>query len=57
MEGAQAQPDYHVEAGSAFCSVPHQLIDRAIQIRLTHPLVRRASSTATMEAFGVQTGR
>jgi len=36
---ARVHPDYHVEADKTFYSVPHRLIGRQVDVRLTHRVV------------------
>ena len=36
---AKVHPDYHIEADKTFCSVPHRLIGRHVNVRLTHRVV------------------
>lgn len=36
---AKVHPDYHVEVNKTFYSVPHRLIGRTVQVRLTHRVV------------------
>ncbi|MDE3832001.1 IS21 family transposase [Sinorhizobium meliloti] len=36
---AKVHPDYHVEVDKTFYSVPHRLIGRTVQVRLTHRVV------------------
>lgn len=36
---AKVHPDYHVEVDKSFYSVPHRLIGRRVEIRLTHRVV------------------
>ncbi len=36
---AKVHPDYHIEVERTFYSVPHQLIGRRVDVRLTHRMV------------------
>jgi transposase len=36
---ARVHPDYHIEADKTFYSVPHRLIGRQVEVRLTHGVV------------------
>ncbi|TIO80790.1 MAG: IS21 family transposase [Mesorhizobium sp.] len=38
-KSAKVHPDYHVEVDKTFYSVPHRLIGRTVQVRLTHRVV------------------
>jgi transposase len=38
-KSAKVHPDYHVEVDKTFYSVPHQLIGRRVEVRLTHRMV------------------
>ena len=38
-KSAKVHPDYHVEVDKTFYSVPHQLIGRCVEVRLTHRMV------------------
>jgi hypothetical protein len=38
-KSAKVHPDYHVEVNKIFYSVPHQLIGRRVEVRLTHRVV------------------
>lgn len=38
-KSAKVRPDYHVEADKTFYSVPHRLIGRTVEVRLTHRVV------------------
>ncbi|TPI51695.1 MULTISPECIES: IS21 family transposase [unclassified Mesorhizobium] len=38
-KSAKVHPDYHVEADKTFYSVPHRLIGRTVEVRLTHRVV------------------
>ena len=38
-KSAKVHPDYHVEVDKTFYSVPHRLIGRTVEVRLTHRVV------------------
>lgn len=38
-KAAKVHPDYHVEVDKTFYSVPHRLIGRTVEVRLTHRVV------------------
>jgi transposase len=38
-KSAKVHPDYHIEVDKTFYSVPHRLIGRTVQVRLTHRVV------------------
>lgn len=38
-KSAKVHPDYHVEVDKSFYSVPHRLIGRLVEVRLTHRVV------------------
>lgn len=50
---AKVHPDYHVEVDKTFYSVPHRLIGRTVQVRLTHRVVEIFHDTSASPAMSV----
>ena len=39
MEAGQVHPDYHIDVRHSFYSVPHRLIGKKVDVRLTHRMI------------------